>query len=146
MNTSKSKTVSHNSLLTTTPPTRAPPPQLGQANPHPTPPDLQTTLTARQKLESQQEENRAVQKEFQTLADDSTIYKLIGPVLLKQDRDDAKRTVDGRLEFIDKEIRRVEASIKELQGRGEKLRAEMLALQQSVQVEQQQGLPGKAGA
>jgi prefoldin beta subunit len=67
-------------------------------------------------------------------------------VLLKQDRDDAKRTVDGRLEFIDKEIRRVEASIKELQGRGEKLRAEMLALQQSVQVEQQQGLPGKAGA
>jgi prefoldin beta subunit len=85
-----------------------------------------------------------VQKEFKTLSDDSAIYKLIGPVLLKQDRDDARRTVDGRLEFIEKEIKRVEGTIKELQGRGEKMRAELGALQQKVQMEQQQqGVAGK---
>jgi prefoldin beta subunit len=101
--------------------------------------DLQTTIAARQKLESQQEENRAVQKEFKTLADDSSIYKLMGPVLLKQDKDDAKRTVDGRLDFIEKEIKRVEGTIKDSQERSEKMRGELGTLQQKVQMEQQGG-------
>lgn len=78
-----------------------------------------------------------MQKEFKTLSDDSNIYKLVGPVLLKQDMDDARRTVDGRLEFIAKEITRVEATIKESQGKGEKMRSELGALQQKVQMEQQ---------
>jgi prefoldin beta subunit len=38
------------------------------------------------------------------LKDDETIYKLVGPVLLKQERPDAESTVNGRLEFIDKEM------------------------------------------
>lgn len=80
-----------------------------------------------------------MQKEFKTLSNDSNIYKLVGPVLLKQDRDDAKRTVDGRLEFIGKEIRRVEGTIKELQEKSEKMRGELAALQQKVQMEQQSG-------
>ncbi len=78
-----------------------------------------------------------MQKEFKTLSNDSNIYKLVGPVLLKQDRDDAKRTVDGRLEFIGKEIKRVEGSIKELQEKSEKMRGELAALQQKIQIEQQ---------
>ena len=101
--------------------------------------DLQTTIAARQKLESQQEENRAVQKEFKNLSSDSNIYKLVGPVLLKQDKDDAKRTVDGRLEFIEKEIKRIEGTIKELQEKGERVRNELGALQQQIQMEQQGG-------
>lgn len=32
------------------------------------------------------------------------IYKLIGPVLLKQDRSEAVLTVNGRVEFIEKEM------------------------------------------
>ncbi len=80
-----------------------------------------------------------MQKEFKTLSNDSNIYKLVGPVLLKQDRDDAKRTVDGRLEFIGKEIKRVEGTIKELQEKSEKMRGELAALQQKIQMEQQSG-------
>ena len=57
--------------------------------------------------------------------------------MLKQDQDDAKRTVDGRLEYIDKEIKRVEATIKELQVKSEQMRGELGALQQKVQMEQQ---------
>jgi prefoldin beta subunit len=38
------------------------------------------------------------------LKDDASIYKLVGPVLLKQDKTEAVLAVDGRLDFIDKEM------------------------------------------
>lgn len=43
-------------------------------------------------------------QEFQSLKDDATIYKLVGPVLLKQDTIEAKSTVDGRLDYIENEM------------------------------------------
>jgi prefoldin beta subunit len=45
-----------------------------------------------------------VQKEFERLKSDETIYKLVGPVLQKQDKVEAESTVSGRLEFINKEM------------------------------------------
>ncbi|PSK50450.1 hypothetical protein B9Z65_394 [Elsinoe australis] len=66
--------------------------------------ELQGIVAARQKLESQQQENKNVQKEFAGLSDDANIYKLVGPVLLKQETVEAKSTVDGRLDYIEKEI------------------------------------------
>lgn len=65
---------------------------------------LSELISARQKLEAQQQENKGVQSEFKGLEDDATIYKLVGPVLLKQDTTEAKSTVDGRLDFIEKEM------------------------------------------
>lgn len=38
------------------------------------------------------------------MAEDGVVYKLVGPVLLKQDKTEAVMAVDGRLEFIDKEM------------------------------------------
>jgi prefoldin beta subunit len=38
------------------------------------------------------------------LKDDANIYKLVGPVLLKQDKTEAVMAVDGRLDFINKEM------------------------------------------
>ncbi|RMZ18430.1 hypothetical protein D0859_17271 [Hortaea werneckii] len=81
--------------------------------------ELTTLVSARQKLESQQQENKNVQKEFQTLNEEANIYKLVGPVLLKQDSAEAKSTVEGRLEYIDKEIKRIEGSIKDMQEKTE---------------------------
>lgn len=96
--------------------------------------DLQTVISARQKLESQQQENKGVQKvshsslpsttfpytpsqspslhpitkphpqEFSLLPTSSQIYKLVGPVLLKQERSEAVMAVEGRLEFIEREM------------------------------------------
>lgn len=43
-------------------------------------------------------------QEFDMLDDDATIYKQIGPVLLKQDKTEAVMAVNGRLDFIDKEM------------------------------------------
>lgn len=38
------------------------------------------------------------------LEDDTVIYKMMGPVLVKQDLAEAKLTVTKRLEYIDKEM------------------------------------------
>lgn len=43
-------------------------------------------------------------QEFAKLDDDANIYKLVGPVLLKQDTTEARSTVDGRLDYIEKEM------------------------------------------
>lgn len=66
--------------------------------------ELEGLVDARQKLESQQQENQGVQSEFAQLDDESNIFKLVGPVLLKQDKTEATMAVNGRLEFIEKEM------------------------------------------
>lgn len=95
---------------------------------------MQSAVEARQKLESQQAENKAVQKEFKSLTDDTNIYRLVGPVLLKQDKTEASSTVDGRLDFIGKEINRTEARIKDIQQNSEKKRIDLMQLQQKMQM------------
>ncbi|KAL2174855.1 Prefoldin [Thermothelomyces heterothallicus CBS 202.75] len=95
--------------------------------------ELQDAVQSRQKLEAQKQENLGVQKEFSKLKDDETIYKLIGPVLLKQDRVEAESTVKGRLEFIEKEISRLESYIKETQGKMDKKKSEIIQIQASAQ-------------
>lgn len=52
-------------------------------------------------------ENDMVLQEFKMLADDANVYKLVGPILAKQDLDECKNNVQKRIEFIDKEIARL---------------------------------------
>ncbi|TKA78377.1 hypothetical protein B0A55_04734 [Friedmanniomyces simplex] len=101
--------------------------------------ELTTIVTARQKLESQYTENKSVHKEFAGLADDAKIYKLVGPVLLKQDTTEAKSTVDGRLDYIEKEIKRVEANIKDVQAKSEGKKTEIMQIQSQMQQPAVQG-------
>jgi len=95
--------------------------------------DLQNSVNSRQKLESQQQENKGVQKEFATLEDDANIYKLVGPVLLKQDKTEAVMAVDGRLDFIDKEIKRIEKQIRDVQEKSDELRTQIIQIQSEAQ-------------
>ncbi|KAL1303847.1 hypothetical protein AAFC00_000303 [Neodothiora populina] len=98
--------------------------------------ELQTVVAARQKLESQQQENRGVKQEFETLAEDANIYKLVGPVLLKQDTAEAKSTVDGRLEFIGQEIKRIEKQIADIQQKSEDKKMQVFQIQSELQAAQ----------
>ncbi|TDZ16652.1 Prefoldin subunit 6 [Colletotrichum orbiculare MAFF 240422] len=98
--------------------------------------EFQTTVQSRQKLEAQKQENEG---EFDKLKDGEQIYKLVGPVLLKQDKVEAESTVKGRLEFITKEIQRHETQIKDAQGRLEKKKGEIIQLQASAQAAAQGG-------
>ncbi|PKS04940.1 hypothetical protein jhhlp_008306 [Lomentospora prolificans] len=95
--------------------------------------DLSAAVQSRQKLDSQRQENESVKKEFENLKDGETIYKLVGPVLLKQEKFEAEGTVKGRLEFIGKEIDRAEDNIKDIQKKIESKRAELIQLQAAAQ-------------
>lgn len=46
-------------------------------------------------------------------------------MLLKQDKTEALMSVNGRLEFIEKEIRRFETQIKGIQEKSEKIKVEV---------------------
>ncbi|OQE03248.1 hypothetical protein PENSOL_c001G03202 [Penicillium solitum] len=95
--------------------------------------ELEVLVDARQRLESQQQENEGVQAEFAQLDDESNIYKLVGPVLLKQDKTEATMAVNSRLEFIEKEIKRIEGEIEATQEKSEKMRSELIQLQSQAQ-------------
>ncbi|KAG5945646.1 hypothetical protein E4U59_005378 [Claviceps monticola] len=104
--------------------------------------ELQDSVNSRQKLQSQQQENAGVFREFEKLGEDETIYKLMGPVLLKQDKVEAESTVKGRLDFIKGEVgrsTRLETQIKETQDKMEKKKTEILQVQASAQTEASNG-------
>ena len=56
-------------------------------------------------------------QELKLLEEDANVYKLVGPVLVKQDLVEAKANVNKRLEFIRGEIERVEQQLTKLQDK-----------------------------
>lgn len=86
-------------------------------------------VSFRTQLETQYQESLIVKQEFDELNQQPTeedtreqfegdeqgyrIYKLIGPVLLPQDHDEAYLNVVKRVEFIEREIESIETKIKE---------------------------------
>ncbi|XP_068106286.1 prefoldin subunit 6 [Hyperolius riggenbachi] len=95
--------------------------------------DISSSMAARQKLEAQVTENNIVKEELALLDDSNTVYKLIGPVLVKQDMEEAKSTVDKRLQYINGEIKRYETMLKEMEQKSEQQRSTLTKLQQEYQ-------------
>ncbi|QLQ79176.1 hypothetical protein HG537_0B05230 [Torulaspora globosa] len=93
--------------------------------------ELEDLVIARQKLETQLQENKIVNEEFDQLKADTQVYKLTGNVLLPVEQDEAKWNVAKRLEFIQGEITRCENNLKTKQQEQEKLRAELIKLRGS---------------
>lgn len=62
-------------------------------------------------------ENDMVLQEFKMLGETANVYKLVGPILAKQDLDECKSNVSKRIEFIDKEIARLATLETEFQGK-----------------------------
>ncbi|XP_051505931.1 prefoldin subunit 6-like isoform X2 [Myxocyprinus asiaticus] len=95
--------------------------------------DVSKSMSARQKLEAQLTENNIVKEELNLLDSQNTVYKLIGPVLVKQDLDEAKATVGKRLEYINGEIQRYENLLKDMERKSEQHREVLSSLQQEYQ-------------
>ena len=57
-------------------------------------------------------ENEMVLKELELLEDEAQVFKLIGPVLVKQELVEVKNNVSKRIEFIKNDISRLEQSVK----------------------------------
>jgi prefoldin beta subunit len=100
--------------------------------------EMNVKRTTLQQLMSQQHENEMVQQELQLLRNEDTVFKMVGPVLLKNDLEDAKMTVSKRLEFITGETKKVEQGIKDLEVQAmevAKKANEMQSLMQQAAVE-----------
>lgn len=86
---------------------------------------LQDLLQSRTTLETQYQENKIVKEELDTLDLSSNVYKLMGPVLLKQDKEEAEDNVSKRIDFITAEIEKIEKSIKTTQAKMQSLRSSL---------------------
>ncbi|TPX39035.1 hypothetical protein SeMB42_g06511 [Synchytrium endobioticum] len=95
--------------------------------------DYSKAVAARSTLEAQLSENEAVKKEFEVLSAEAVVYKLIGPVLVKQERVEAADNVNKRIDFITAEISRLETQMKDLSEKQEKKKEELVKIQQVAQ-------------
>uniref|UniRef100_A0AAF5RTL9 Probable prefoldin subunit 6 n=1 Tax=Wuchereria bancrofti TaxID=6293 RepID=A0AAF5RTL9_WUCBA len=86
----------------------------------------------RQKLEEQLTENKLVKTELDLLEGGATIYKLIGPVLFKQDLTEAKQNVEKRIDYIIAEINRLEQAIADAATKQENQKQTVMTLQNAV--------------
>lgn len=62
------------------------------------------------------------------------MYKLYGPVLVKQDLQEARQNVGKRMEYIKKELKRCNDTLETLEKKQDKHRESLQKLQQQYQV------------
>jgi flagellar biosynthesis component FlhA len=55
-------------------------------------------------FDTQMNENQMVKEELELCKDDSRVFKMIGDVLVPQTLEEAKSTVSGRIDYIQKEM------------------------------------------
>jgi len=75
--------------------------------------DRMKCINNRRQLESQLTENQMVKSELDLLKPEAKVFKLIGPVLVKQDLGEAKQNVKKRIDYISTEINRVESLLED---------------------------------
>lgn len=66
--------------------------------------DLEKHVTAYQQLTAQLTENKTVKEELDLLGEDSAVFKMIGPVLVKQELDESRSNVQKRIDYIQAEM------------------------------------------
>jgi prefoldin beta subunit len=81
----------------------------------------------------QQTENEMVQTELNLLDSSSGVFKRVGPVLVRQDLEDAKDTVAKRLEFIQKEQDGIKNKLADLENKLNEKGLKIQEMQQNMQ-------------
>ncbi|KAF1768348.1 hypothetical protein GCK72_000160 [Caenorhabditis remanei] len=100
--------------------------------------DREKYFSSRQEMEMRLTESRNVKAELDLMDTDSKVYKLIGAVLVRQELEEARSTVEKRLEFIESEIKRVEASIADVTKKSSDQRDKVMNIQKTFQMMAQQ--------
>lgn len=88
--------------------------------------DLQLVL-------SQLTENEMVKQELLLLDSSTNVYKMVGPVLIKNSLEDATETVSKRLEFINGEKKRLEDKSTDLESRANSIAVKVQQMQNQLQ-------------
>lgn len=71
------------------------------------------------------------------------VYKLVGPVLIPQESDEAKTTVQTRIDFISKELAAAKARVEKIEKDQQQKRVALLSEQQKFQSLVQQSAAAK---
>ncbi len=91
------------------------------------------TLTARQTLDSQLNENKLVKEELDALEAEAAVFKLVGPALVRQSADEARQNVDKRIGYISGELKRHDDLLKDLEKKQDSHRENLQSLQTQMQ-------------
>lgn len=94
--------------------------------------EYRKAVSQKQQLDSQLNENKAVKEELVLLKKDAEVYKLIGPVLVKQDLEEATQNVTKRMEYISKELKRTDDHISALENKQEALQENLNKLKNDL--------------
>ncbi|KAI3984905.1 hypothetical protein MKX01_004673 [Papaver californicum] len=95
--------------------------------------DISKNHQVRKKYTIQLGENELVLKELDLLNEDANVFKLIGPVLVKQDMAEANANVRKRIEYISAELKRLDGSIQDLDEKQNSKKELIYKLQQKIQ-------------
>ena len=95
--------------------------------------EYRKVVVNKQKMQEQKSENEMVMQEFGMLGDDANVYKLVGPILAKQGLGECKENVEKRLEFINKEVVRLDALETAFQAKITEKTAEIKKMQSDFQ-------------
>ncbi|KAG2649813.1 prefoldin subunit 6-like [Panicum virgatum] len=98
--------------------------------------DIAKNHQVRKQYTIQVGENELVLKELELLNDGANVYKLIGPVLVKQDLAEAKANVKKRIEYISAELKRMDRALKDLEDKQNSKKESIFKLQQRMQAVQ----------
>ncbi|KAJ4808435.1 Prefoldin subunit 6 [Rhynchospora pubera] len=79
--------------------------------------DISKNHQVRKQYTIQMGENELVLKELELLKEDANVYKLIGPVLVKQDLAEAKANVKKRIEYISAELKRLDGILRDFENK-----------------------------
>eukprot|EP00579_Thalassiosira_antarctica_P008305 CAMPEP_0201882226 /NCGR_PEP_ID=MMETSP0902-20130614/13543_1 /ASSEMBLY_ACC=CAM_ASM_000551 /TAXON_ID=420261 /ORGANISM="Thalassiosira antarctica, Strain CCMP982" /LENGTH=141 /DNA_ID=CAMNT_0048410657 /DNA_START=181 /DNA_END=606 /DNA_ORIENTATION=- len=90
-------------------------------------------------LMAQRNENEMVKQELDVCDQEASeggeavVYKQVGPVLIKHDLEEARETVDKRLEFISGEIKKTESIISKKDQLSQQLASKIQEMQSAMQ-------------
>ncbi|TMW46875.1 hypothetical protein DOY81_008039 [Sarcophaga bullata] len=91
-------------------------------------------LKQRTLLESQLNENKCVLDELNLLGPENRVYKLYGPVLVKQELEESRQNVGKRIEYISKELKSSTDTLESVEKDITKHREAVQKLQQQYQL------------
>jgi prefoldin beta subunit len=86
-----------------------------------------------QALHAQLTENTLVREELDKSASDARVFKLVGPVLIPQDLDEAKSTVGTRISFIQGEVAKAQDRVKALEAGNQEAQVAIVRAQEEFQ-------------
>lgn len=84
-------------------------------------------------MDGQLKENEIAKTELDLLKQDSTVYKSVGPLLIQIELLEAKQNVAKRMDFISKELKRVDELLLSLEKKQDHHREALQKLQHQFQ-------------